>query len=70
MHGRAPALLSQSLYDALVQLGFRGWLDIDHATEITVNKIVSAIGDCASVIVLMNDETPVRHAQNQSDRRR
>ena len=38
-------------------LGFNGWFDIDDLKEISKEAIDVAVADCATIIVLLNDET-------------
>ena len=57
LHGQLPAQIARNLHDSLELLGYKGWFDVDRLSRITQEELRLAIGKCATMIVVLNDET-------------
>ena len=55
--GQVPAHIAKNIHDSLELLGFKGWMDIDNLSVINEAEIRKGVEKCASMIVLLNDET-------------
>ena len=56
-HGKVPAEIARSLKDSLELMGFVGWFDVDNLKVISKDALARGVSECATMIVLLNDET-------------
>lgn len=56
-YGGVPAEIARNLHDSLELLDYTGWLDVDRLTKITQEELKAAISKCATMVVVLHDET-------------
>ena len=55
--GLVPGQIAKNLHDSLSLLGHQGWFDVDNLETITKESLRDSVSKCASMIVMINDET-------------
>ena len=56
--GLVPGQVAKNFHDSLELLGHVGWMDVDNLGKINQGELRAAIAECASMLVILNDETP------------